>query len=362
MKIIVAFVALSTLLVVAANAEVVSLTTAQREKLAEWVMTDKTVAAQFQPLQREAEAALKSTPNPIEKIQSEGKLSSDPARIHTRESLKDMRKIDALGWAFAVTGDARYAARAKEFLLAWARVNQASGDPIDETNLEPLITTFDLVRAHFSVVESEVVANWLKKVATAEMGSRKEKASTSYNNWNSHRLKIVGLIGFALADKALIRYAVDGYKTQVEANLHPDGSSFDFHERDALHYHCYDLEPLLVLAIAAQQNGIDLYHFQSASGASVPKSVQFLISYCDGSKTHPEWVHSKVAFDRKRAQSGDKHFEAGRLFEPKEAAPVFELAAFFDEKYEATYALVTGKAAGKYLSWPLVVAAARRVH
>ena len=42
-------------------------------------------------------------------------------------------------------------------------------------------------------------------------------------------------------------------KKQIAANLRPDGSSLDFHERDALHYHCYDLEPLLTLAIAASQ-------------------------------------------------------------------------------------------------------------
>lgn len=345
---------------VSVRGQVVGLTSAQREKLAELVKADKAAAAQFKSIQREADKALAATPNPIEKIQTEGKLKSDPVRIKTRDSLLDMQKIQALGWAFAVTGDARYAAKTKEFILSWARVNHATGDPIDETNLEPLIVAYDLVRDQFSLAEKSEVEGWLKKVAAAEIASRKEKSATSYNNWNSHRLKIVGLAGFALADKALIDYAVQGYRRQIEANLRADGSSFDFHERDALHYHCYDLEPLLTLAIAASQNGVDLYHFQAASGASLPKSIQFLVPYCDGTRTHAEWVNSKVAFDRKRAQSGDKHFAAGRLFEPREAAPVFELAAFFNESYGTMYSRVTGKTTEKFGSWPLVLHAVRK--
>ena len=49
---------------------------------------------------------------------------------------------------------------------------------------------------------------------------------------------------------------MDGYRRQVAVDLDADGSSFDCHERDALHYHLYTLQPLLTLALAARRNGI----------------------------------------------------------------------------------------------------------
>ncbi len=365
MKPIVRIVRLSLFLLVLSMAcpaycQTVTLSEAQRVKLTNLIHTDKEAGALFKRLQREADESLVATPNPTPDIQSEGKLKNDPVRIRTRESLKDLPKISALSYAFAVTGDAHYGTKAKEFLLAWAQVNHPNGDPIDETNLEAIILAYELTRKQFSSAEAPLVETWLKRVAATEMASRKERNATGMNNWNSHRLKIVGLIGFTLADKTLIKYAVDGYKTQIEANLHPDGSSYDFHERDALHYHLYDLEPLLALCQAAQQNGIDLYHFQAASGASLDKSIRFLIPYCDGTKTHPEFVNSKVAFDKKRAQSGDKHYQAGRLFEPKEAASVFEQAAFFDAAYAAFYFKVSHQPATPYPTWAFLLHAAQK--
>lgn len=65
----------------------------------------------------------------------------------------------------------------------------------------------------------------------------------------------MGLIGFVLHDEPLIDRTVAAYKEQIDHNLLPDGSSYDFHERDALHYHIYDITPLLTLAIAARNSG-----------------------------------------------------------------------------------------------------------
>jgi len=178
---------------------------------------------------------------------------------------------------------------------------------------------------------------------------------TARNNWNSHRLKVAGLIGFLLDDADLITYAVEGFKTQIESNLRPDGSSLDLHQRDALHYHCYDLEPLLLLAVAARQNGIDLYHYRSPNGASLAKSVEFLVPYCDGTRTHAEWVHTKVKFDRARADAGEKGFSPGSAFDPREGRRVLELASLFDAGYKRLVAQLYTKGAVEYPSWQAVL-------
>lgn len=277
-----------------------------------------------------ADAALSSFPNPIAKIQTEGKLDKDPVKIATSASLGDLAKVRALAWAGFLSGDRRYAAKTRVFLLAWATTNRATGDPIDETNLEAFFLAFDLIAPTLTPDERSVIARWFESVARAEMASRKSKGATGFNNWNSHRLKIVGLAGFVLGEDEFVDYADRGLKEQIEADLLPDGSSFDFVERDALHYHCYTLEPLLGLAAAARLAGRDWFDYVAPSGSSIAKSVAFLLPFAKGERTHAEYVNSKVQFDRDRAAAGQKSFRIGRLFEPREASGVLEGMLFFD--------------------------------
>ncbi|MCL5097152.1 MAG: alginate lyase family protein [Candidatus Omnitrophica bacterium] len=309
----------------------------------------------FLKLKREADASLDDSGNPVAQIETAGKLQSDPAKARSLASLVDMKKLYALGYAYAVTSNNAYSSAARRIILHWAEVNQPTGVPIDETKLEPLFIAYDLTRNAFSDSDQAKVGKWLHCIADMEQQTARAKSVTAMNNWNSHRLMIVGLIGFLLRDQRLIDYAVSGFRWQIEVNLLPDGSSFDFHERDALHYHCYDLEPLLTLAIAASQNGFDLFHYQAPSGASLPRSVAFLVPYCTGKKTHIEWVHSKVAFDRQRAGAGEKKFAPGSTFDPREGRKVFELASYFNQEYRQLVSTLTHGKPTMYPTWQTVL-------
>lgn len=357
-------VLLCTLAIALAAAEnPISLNPQQRTKLMELIKTDKEAKARFETLKRAADKALNDKPNPIRVIQGEGKFKTDPLAIKTRESLGDMRKMYFFAYIFAATGDTQYADKAREFILAWAQQNMPTGNPIDETTLDDLFFAFDLTQSQFSPAEKKIAQAWMRKVADTQiaiglMHARKGDG-ISKNNWQSHRLKIIGLIGYTLSEKKYIDYAVEGFKRQIEVNLRSDGSSIDFHERDALHYHCYDIEPLLELAIVANNNGTNLYTYKSKSGASLEKSVKFLLPFCSGEKKHPEFVKSTVAFDRKRAESGDENYKAAHLFDPKKGGHTLELAAAFDKNLSEVYCQATARTASIYPSWQFVINAAR---
>ncbi len=343
-----------------ARAQSILLTQPQQKKLTQIVRADKEAAALYAGIKREADKALADAPKPIEKIQTEGKLAKDPAKIKTEESLADMHKLEVLGYAYAVDGDAKYAAKAREFILAWAKVNRSAGDPIDDTNLEPLLTAYDLARATFSPAERQTVETYLRGVGQAEIESGQKKHDNAHNNWHSHRLKIVGLIALLLHDKAAIDQTVALYKDQIDHNVHPDGSTYDFYERDALHYHMYDIEPLLTLAIAARNSGVDLYGYQSREGASLAKAVGFLLPFAQGTKTHAEFVNSKVGFDKRRADAGQKEYEAGASFEPRSAVMVLSLAQQFQPSLLEAIQKLLRKASQKYPNWQIVLNEARR--
>ena len=62
------------------------------------VVTNAAAAKMFSGIHRQAEAALGETPQPIEKVVTEGHLANDPLKIRTEASLADLGKIGALAW------------------------------------------------------------------------------------------------------------------------------------------------------------------------------------------------------------------------------------------------------------------------
>jgi len=179
--------------------------------------------------------------------------------------------------------------------------------------------------------------------------------TTSFNNWNSHRLKVIGCIAYTLNNDDYKKYINEELPMQIEKNLLPDGSGFDFLERDALHYHVYTLEPLIALAtVLKRATGKDYYNYISTSGASINKSIDFLIPYVTGEKTHGEYVNSKVAFDKKRADNKEPGFEIGANFKPTHGIPVIIQAAYFQPSLMEVVKRVTDNKS-VYPNWQAVL-------
>jgi hypothetical protein len=104
----------------------------------------------------------------------------------------------------------------------------------------------------------------------------------------------------------------------------------------------------------------DLYTYAAAKGGSVARSVQFLIPYCTGAKTHAEFVKSKVSFDRKRAESGDARYKAGTPFDPKNGVHTLELAAYFEPSLVEVICEIEGGKVKRFPTWQTVVDEAMR--
>lgn len=300
---------------------------------AQQVQTDTNLRQAMDYQRHIADPALNATPQPVTTLITAGRLQGDPVKEQTQNALKDMDKIQALAVTYKMTHDPRYAAKASDFLVAWAKVNQPTGQPIDETGLEPAIFGYRLIRDEISTEQRARIDAWMQSIANKEIGSRDLTKATATNNWQSHRLKIVGMIGYVLGDPQLINYARKGFEAQINDNLRADGQSIDFIERDSLSYHVYDLRPLVTLALAFGENGNDLYHWRAPNGASVAHSVEWLKPYLTGEKNHNEFVGSRVAFDKARSQNHEKGHEVGALYDPGNAAPLLDLVTAYDKSY-----------------------------
>jgi len=295
--------------------------------------TDNSLSKLYDMQQRLADQSLTEAPHPVDTIRTEGLLQGDRRKTATWAALGDMDKIYALALVYEVSGDRKYLRALTLYLGMWAATNRPRGDPIDDTNLDPVIEAYDMVKEDLSVATATSVQKWLKATAEVELSApfNQPTRATSSNNWHSHRLKIIGEIAFAIGDTALQGYTIRGIQEQIGKNLNPDGSCKDFVTRDALHYHVYDLEPLLTLAIVLHRaTGVNYYTYVSPAGTSIKKSVDWLLPYLNGTKTHAEFVHSMVEFDRQRGQNGEAAYKTGTLFDPKNGVEALMLASYFD--------------------------------
>jgi hypothetical protein len=294
---------------------------------------DSAAGRAFEPVKKLAERALGEKPHPVKKIVSEGRLYSDPEKKQSLQARHDLPKTEALGYAYALSGKTEYGEKAREFVLAWARLYDPDGNPINETEFIGLMKAYDLTRVLFTDRQRSEVGQWLLRMAEKQKAAVRPTSSTSKNNHHSHALKIIGHAAFLLPNPELIRWAVADYKRHLNVNLSPDGSTFDFHQRDALYYHVYDLLPLIELAIATDKNGIDLYTYTTPQGANLEKSIAFLIPYITGEKVHREFVHSTVKFDLKRSRAGDPSIQVGEQWNPRKAKTLFDLAGYFQPRF-----------------------------
>ena len=317
----------------ALQAQNVGLGKPEIKKLKTLLKKDEEVKKLYAVYQQRADQALGEEPHPIDTIRSEGLLQGNPKKTATQFALTDMGRIYALALVYRVSGDEKYLTKTAAYLKAWATKNTPNGDPIDDTNLDNPIEAYDMVKEKLSRDDDGIISAWLRRTAQIEISGPHNRPGrgTATNNWHSHRLKIIGEIAYAIGDTALQNYTVNGLKKQIETNLNPDGSSTDFVSRDALHYHVYDLEPLLKLAIVLRRaTGVDYYTYVAPTGTSIKKSTDWLLPYLNGQKTHGEFVNSTVPFDRERAKNGEAAYKAGTLFDPKNGIATLMLADYFD--------------------------------
>lgn len=262
-----------------------------------------------------------------ERVRVEGTLPGQDIHDESREALRELPAIRDLALAARLTGQTRYADKAASFLERWASLYRVSFNPIDETAFDNLFVAWDLLPAAQRRPLEPAMAQLLRQFAQGYLDNPR-RGQTATNNWNSHRAKLIALAAFATGDAALIARARQTFEAQLSANIRADGSTIDFAERDAVHYVTYSLEPLAMAAFAARLHGED---WTVLADGALARGFAWIAPYADGSKSHMEFVNSRVAFDRRRAEAGVAGF-AGP-FERHKTRLLMGLASRLDPAY-----------------------------
>ncbi|RKP45576.1 alginate lyase [Trinickia fusca] len=286
-------------------------------------------------LMKRVAARLNDQPKPLEQLHTEGTLPHEGIYDQSVEAEKDLELMRDAALVWRATGDDRYLKLVDRFLLAWATTYRPSFNPIDETHLDGLILAYDMTASALPVktrnAASALIATLAKGYVQRIDSEPRPLAGTYRNNWQSHRVKLVAMAAFTLDDRKLINAAQRLFVEQVGNNVAPDGTTFDFTERDALHYVTYDLQPLVEAALAARRHNRNWLTERAANGATLARALDWLAPYALGAKTHEEFVHSSVAFDAKRRDAGLPGYSG--QWDPRSAAELFHLAARLSGRY-----------------------------
>lgn len=279
-----------------------------------------------------AKAALTRPPGAIPKLHTEGTLPGKGIREISLKAKEDQPIVLNLALAWRLTGDRAYLDQAGRYLEAWADIYEPSFNPIDETGFDTLLMAYDLTEADLPAATRAKVDKMWRAMAVGYLDAMDGKPRNYNTNWQSHRVKLATMAAFQTGEAALIDRARAAFRAQVTANLQADGTVFDFHERDAIHYVTYDLDPLMMAALSAQAHGEDWFSWKNPAGANLPGALDWLAPYAKGEKTHIEFANSKVQFDRDRAAAGQKEY-APHPWDVTNGVGTYALAGLMDPRY-----------------------------
>ncbi len=253
------------------------------------------------------------------------------AELFSSQSYKDsdaaVRTLDEVfHWSLcARIGPAELAPRcrvkAQAAVLGWSRTYVPTGNPIDEANLFYLFLAVDVLRPLLQDGDREVVDDWLADFdgASERYEARLGRADTArFNNRHTWGLANVALAAGVRGDPGRVARIAGAMALQANSNVGADGATTDFHQRDALHYHVYDLEAYVraaALVPAATANA----HLQIAKG------LRFLAPFYKGEQTHLEFANTTVDMDVKRREAGEAEWQ-NAPWEPRHARELLRLA------------------------------------
>ena len=203
--------------------------------------------------------------------------------------------------------------KASASIIQWAQTYKSSGAPIDESNFVPLFEAIDLMMPLLDQTVASVVRAWVRSFITqgdAYFKTQMQGKSMEPNNWNTWRLATRAVASTVLNDQGLMNETSQLIHAHAKSNFNrdasgkiTDGSSVDFTQRDALHYHIYDMSAWTVIS------NFTPCLLNADDKTSIQSGFDFLKPYFLGQKTHQEFLHSTVAFDAQRGAAGDPTYQ-----------------------------------------------------
>jgi hypothetical protein len=278
-----------------------------------------------------AQESLDLVARPIERFELAGTLNGHPGHVAADEAKRPFGAIFALAVASRTAAEPLRGASlrtASAALLAWVRVYRPTGNPIDEWFFVPLLQAADLIAPGLDTTSRAALLDWVAEFAVAGdafFAAKRDRNPARSNNWMARRL-LIRAVAATVAGLTAPRAELPGQLREFTGRNyipgpsgHPDGRTYDFRQRDALHYHVAAVQPLVEIALYAP----DLV--DPGVRAATLSGLDFLRPYFLRQASHVEFAAATNSFDLARRDDGNPVFQR-KPWDPDHGRVVLRLA------------------------------------
>jgi hypothetical protein len=252
------------------------------------------------------------TSNGLPYIRRDGERNPDINKISDHRALFEMSgAVETLALAYFFTGDQVYAAKARTLLAAWffdpatrmnpnmqyaqavLGVNTGRGIGLIEGRaLAPVADAVGLLAGSkaWTADDQRQLQDWYAQFLQWMLESKngRDEAAARNNHGTYYDIQAASYALFLgkveLASNILQAVA----HKRIDAQIEPDGREpLELARTRAWGYSLGNLAGLMQLAGLGEKVGVDLWHYQSADGRSIPKAIDYLVPFALGREKFP---------------------------------------------------------------------------
>ena len=208
----------------------------------------------------------------------------------------------------------QYAEKASELLTAWAGTNKrTSNDDGDLAMADAgagLVFAAELLAPYdgWNKEDREAFRKWITNVYLISC----QRIAGRANNWGDWG--ILGCIAshYLLDDKKGLDADIENIRKKIDKSIAADGHLPHETKRGkrGIWYTYFSLAPLTAACeVAANAQGVDLYHFRGDDGAGIEQALDYLLQYCREPERWPHYQQNDLRLPNAKGYPGNL-FEA----------------------------------------------------
>jgi hypothetical protein len=243
-------------------------------------------------------------PNGSPYIRRDGERNPEYYKITDESYLtKTIESVENLAIAFYITKDSKYAEKAGELLRVWFLNNKTKMNPnMKHSQFIPGINTgrgIGLIESRyiFKITDSIILLrssstwkkdedmkltkwfeDYFKWITTHKYGLDESNEKNNHGTWYDVQSTAIAI--FLGKDDYAKKVLQEAKQKRIDVQIETDGKQpLELARTKSWGYSLMNLSAFMHLAVLGDYMGIDLWHYQTSSGGSIKKALDFLLPY-----------------------------------------------------------------------------------
>jgi hypothetical protein len=233
--------------------------------------------------------------------------------------------VEALALAYYFTAREPYAGHAARFLRVWflepatrmnPNFNHAQAVPgintgrgigmIESRSFTDVADAVGLLAGskHWTKTDQEGMIDWMSAFLDWAQTSKngKEEQAAKNNHGTFYDVQVAHLALFVGQTNLAKQILESGRQNRIATQIKEDGSQpLELARADSFGYSRFNVQALFALAALGEHVDVDLWHFETAEGASIRKALDFLLPYVE--QPEKPWPHENSKKTRRTLSS-----------------------------------------------------------